>query len=91
VIRLSPDAQDHVDRLIAHYEARGRLRAAENLLYALDRAKERIGAAPGVGLDAPRPYPELRRSGRYWIAYNLTSPPVIAGVFYVTADIPNRV
>jgi hypothetical protein len=48
-----------------------------------------------AGLPSPRPYPALARPGRrwiieghYWIAYSLTSPPVISGVFYVTADIP---
>jgi plasmid stabilization system protein ParE len=67
------------------------------LLRALERAKERIAGTPEAGLPAPRPYPSLARHGRRWIiegnyciAYNLSSPPVIAGVFYVTADIPRR-
>jgi hypothetical protein len=28
--------------------------------------------------------------GTYWISYSLTTPPVISGVFYAMADIPNR-
>jgi plasmid stabilization system protein ParE len=97
VIALSPEAETHVDRLIAYYEAKERRQAAVNLLHAPERAKERIAAAPEAGVPAPRPYPSLARpgrrwiiEGRYWIAYSLTSPPVISGVFFVTADIPNR-
>ena len=78
-----------MDRLIAHYEERQRVAAAVNLLNALEKAKERIARAPEAGLDAPRPYPALKRhgrrwiiEGRYWISYNLTTPPVISGVFY---------
>lgn len=98
MIALSPEAEAQVDRLIAYYEDRQRRQAAVNLLRALERAKERIGAAPEAGLPAPRPYPSLARhgrrwiiGGRYWISYSLTSPPVISGVFFVTADIPTRV
>ena len=87
-----------MDRLIAHYEERQRVAAAVNLLNALEKAKERIARAPEAGLDAPRPYPALKRhgrrwiiEGRYWISYNLTTPPVISGVFYVTANIPGRI
>jgi len=49
-------------------------------------------------LIAPRPYPALAKPGRrwiiehsYWISYSLTAPPVISGVFYAMADIPNRI
>jgi plasmid stabilization system protein ParE len=97
VIGLSPEAETHVDRLIAHYEAKGRVGAATNLLKALERAKLRIARTPEAGLEAPRPYPGLKRhgrrwiiEGRYWISYSLTKPAVISGVFCVTADIPNR-
>lgn len=98
MIALSPEAERHVDRLIAHYEEKSRLEAAINLLEALERAKERIARTPDAGLDAPRPYPTLKRigrrwiiEGRYWISYSLTTPPIISGVYYVTADIPNRI
>lgn len=98
MIALSREAEAHVDRLIAHYEAKGRIEAAINLLNALERAKLRIANVPDVGLEAPRPYPGLKRlgrrwiiEGRYWISYSLTVPPVISGVFYVTANIPKRV
>jgi plasmid stabilization system protein ParE len=98
VIALTPEAEAQVDRLIQHYEAKERLQAAVNLLHALERAKERIASAPEAGLAAPRPYPSLKRlgrrwiiEGRYWISYSLTTPPVISGVFYATADIPSRI
>jgi plasmid stabilization system protein ParE len=98
VIALSPEAAEHVDRLIQHYEAKGRLEAAINLLHALDRAKRRIADTPEAGMYAPRAYPSLKRlgrrwiiEGRSWISYSLTSPPIISGVYYVTADIPRRV
>ncbi len=97
MIRLSPEAESQVDALIEHFEAKGRLQAAVNLLSALERAKIRIATAPDAGLAAPRPYPALARNGRrwiiegsYWIAYLLSSPPVISGIFYATADIPRR-
>jgi plasmid stabilization system protein ParE len=98
VIALSLEAEEQVDRLIAHYEGKERPSAAVNLLDALERAKQRIGRSPEAGLEAPRPYPALKRygrrwllEGRYWISDSLTTPPVISGVFYVTSDIPNRI
>ena len=97
MIRLSPEAEAQVDRLIEHYETLGRLPAAENLLQALERAKERIAAAPNAGLTAPRPYPRLTQprrlwinSGRYWIAYRADPTPLIIGIFFETANIPGR-
>jgi plasmid stabilization system protein ParE len=84
--------------LIAHYEALGRVEASINLLNAFERAKARILDKPESGLPAPRPYPALTKAGRrwivegsYWISYSLTTPPVISGVFYAMADIPNRI
>jgi hypothetical protein len=63
----------------------------------LEESQAEIAEAPEAGLAAPRPYPELKRAGRrwiregsYWISYSLTDPPVISGVFYVTANIPKR-
>ena len=98
MIALSPEAEAPVDRLVEYFEAKERLQAAVNLLQALERAKERIAAAQEAGLAALRPYPSLKRLGRrwiierrHWISYSLTTPPVIAGVFSVTADIPNRI
>ena len=98
MIAVSPEAEAHIDRLIAYYEEKGRIAAAVILLRALERAKVRIDSAPEAGLEAPRPYPALKRhgrrwviEGRYWISYSLTKPPVISGVFYAIADIPNRV
>lgn len=98
MIPLSPEAERQVDALIAYYEAKGRQQVSINLLRALERARDRIAERPEAGLEAPRPYPSLKRDGRrwtiegrYWIAYSLTGPPVISGVIYVTADIPNRI
>ncbi|MGO9537635.1 MAG: type II toxin-antitoxin system RelE/ParE family toxin [Limisphaerales bacterium] len=97
MIALSPEAEAQLDALIAHYEALGRIQASINLLNALERAKARISETPEAGIPAPRPYPALAKAGRrwiiegsYWICYSLTTPPVISGVFYAMADIPNR-
>jgi plasmid stabilization system protein ParE len=97
MIALSPEAEAQLDALIAHYEAMDRLEASINLLEALERAVSRISADPESGLPAPRPYPALAKAGRrwivegsYWISYSLTTPPVISGVYYAMADIPNR-
>jgi len=94
VISLSPEAEAQVDRLIAYSEEKARHAAAINLLDALERAKQRIAQNPESGLAAPRPYPTLSRhgrrwiiEGRYWISCSLTTPPVISGVFFATADI----
>jgi plasmid stabilization system protein ParE len=98
MIALSPEAEAQLDALIAHYEALDRIEASLKLLEALERAIARISADPEAGLPAPRPYPALAKPGRrwivegsYWIAYTLTNPPVISGVFYAMADIPRRV
>jgi plasmid stabilization system protein ParE len=97
LIRLTREAAAQVDALLAHYERTGRLKAAENLIEALERGKARIEAAPDAGLPAPRPYPTLRQPGRlwiierpYWFAYR-PSPPLIVGVYYATSDLPRRV
>jgi len=97
MIALSPEAEAQLDALIAHYEALGRLEASINLLDALERARLRISEKPEASLPAPRAYPSLAKAGRrwviegtYWISYGLTTPPIISGVFYAMADIPNR-
>jgi plasmid stabilization system protein ParE len=97
MIALSPEAEAQLDALIAHYEALGRIEASINLLNALEGAKARISETPEAGLPAPRPYPSLAKAGRrwiiegtYWISYSLTTPPVISGVFFAMADLPNR-
>jgi len=98
VIALSRQAEARVDQLIEHYESLQRLEAAVNLLKALERASTRIVTSPEAGLLAPRPYPALKRlgrrwilEGRYWISYSSAPPQVISGVFYASADIPNRI
>lgn len=97
MIPLSPEAERQLDDLLRHYEALGRLEAAERLYQALERANRRILLTPDAGLHAPRPYPAAQRfgfrwikEGRYWIAYIRGSDPVIVGVFYDMADIPGR-
>ena len=49
MIALTLEAETHVDRLISHYEAKGRIAAAVNLLNAIERAKLRIAMAPEAG------------------------------------------
>ena len=97
MIALSPEAEAQLDALIAHYEALGRVEPSINLLKALERARTLISERPEAGLPAPRPYPDLAKAGRrwiiegnYWIAYSITMPPIISGVFYAMSDIPNR-
>jgi len=69
----------------------------EQLAISLAEASLIITNAPSRGLPAPHPYPDLAalelswlKRGRYWIAYDPTVP-TIAGVFFETDDIPNRV
>ena len=98
MIRYSARAIDQIDALRLHYIKKVRLEAAMALDRALEQAEQAIGLQPEAGLSAPRPYPDLARpglawfkAGRYWITYSLTTPPVILGVFYETANIPRRV
>jgi plasmid stabilization system protein ParE len=98
LIDYTDEALEHVRDLRRHYESWDRAAAIRSLMRALAEAEARIELTPGVGLPAPRPYPQVARpgrawikSGRYWIVYTTTtSPPVIAGVFYDAADIPRR-
>jgi plasmid stabilization system protein ParE len=94
-VRFSREAIAQVEILRRHYLAKGRPKAARNLTIALRTAMRQIVA--GQSLSAPRPYPDLARdgeawthAGRYWIAYTTAKSPVILGVFYDAADIPNR-
>jgi len=86
-----------VRALQRHYEELGRPAASRGLATALESAWDAIAANPSGSLPAPRPYPQLAqpgerwiKSGRYWIVYSETPPPVIAGVFFKTSDIPGR-
>ena len=72
-------------------------RRCGRFLAAFAEAEQKIERNPAGGLIAPRPYPGVARpdrawvkAGRYWINYRTTLPPVIVGVFFDTADIPNR-
>lgn len=96
MIALTPEAS-------ARLEARDRFtiekrqpQAIRNLGHALAEASLIILNAPERGIRAPRPCPELAalaflrlKRGRYRIAYDRAAP-VIAGVFFETDDIPNR-
>ena len=97
MIDYAPQATRQIAELRHYFEDRERINAIEALDAALDVAERRIANNPLIGLTAPRPYPQVARpgrlwtkAGRYWIAYNPTQPPIIVGVFYETADIPNR-
>ena len=97
MIDYTDEALQHVRALHRHYDALDRDTAIRSLMRSLADAEARIERTPGAGLPAPRPYPQLARpgrawikSGRYWIVYATTTPPIIAGVFYDAADIPGR-
>ena len=96
MIGLTARAERQFRELREHYEDLGRPEATRGLITALEEASCKIEKSPAMGLAAPRPYPHLARpdrlwikAGRYWIAYEPTTP-VIVGVFYETVNIPGR-
>ena len=96
MIALTPEASAQVEALERFYIEKERPQALRNLGHALAEASLIILNAPERGLPAPRPYPELSalalswlKRGRYWIAYDPAGP-IIAGVFFDTDDIPDR-
>lgn len=99
MIPLSPEAEAQLDALRVFYEERDRLEATRRLIMAVEEAAERIERDPESGLPAPTPYPSLAalgflwiKAGAYWIAYHdAGAGPVIGGIFYERADIPNRI
>ena len=98
MIPLSAAAEAALGALTQHYAALGRDRAIDRLVESVETACARYEAGRGLFFDAPRPYPDLAdlgfrwaKQGPYWIAFDDTGKgPVVAGVFYETADIPNR-
>lgn len=91
------EARRQIESLGAFYREKGRPDALLNLLDALEKAEALIDHNPTAGLAAPRPYPRLRREGRfwikvgtYWIAYVIRPSRVIIAVFHDRADIPGR-
>jgi hypothetical protein len=67
------------------------------LIAAIEEASRKIEQNPSTGLAAPRPYPKLVRpdrawikAGRYSMTYSATTPPVIVGIVFETANIPHR-
>ena len=67
VIQLSPEAEVHLDGLLAYYERLQRPEAARNLLAALERVGAKLERAAVEGLAAPRPYPTLAQLGFRWV------------------------
>lgn len=97
MIALTFEAAAQVAALEQFYVDRQRAAALRNLGYALAEASLIILNAPERGTRAPSPYPSLEafrlswiKRGRYWIAYDALIP-IIAGVFFDTDDIPNRI
>jgi hypothetical protein len=98
LIELTREALRQFDGLRAHYRKKRYIEALRNLRAAVVMAADTIERDLLVGLPAPPAYPEVARPGQswvqvgsYWFRYSRTKPPVITGIFYVTADIPNRV
>ncbi|MEJ0045674.1 MAG: hypothetical protein WDN04_05800 [Rhodospirillales bacterium] len=98
MIRLSRTARAQVSSLTSHYRNLDRPEAVRNLRNTIAKAAERIEAQRGPFFPAPRPYPNLTRTGwlwlkegPYWIAYGTdTAGPIIHALFHEAADIPNR-
>jgi plasmid stabilization system protein ParE len=98
VIRLSRRARVQIADLANHYAALDRPEAVRNLRTIVARVAERIEAQRGPFFAAPRPYPNLTRSGwfwlkegPYWIAYvSRPAGAVIQVFFHEAADIPGR-
>jgi plasmid stabilization system protein ParE len=98
LIEFTPEAERQVDELRSFYIRKLRSDALRNFLASLRAAVDQIERHPNEGKSAPRPYPDLIipgrvwvKSGRYWVAYSTTKPPVIVGVFFETSDIPSLV
>lgn len=96
MIALTPEASAQLSALELFHIEKERPQALRSLGYALAEASLIILNAPERGMAAPRPYPELSafgflwiKRGRYWIAYDPDGP-IIAGVFFDTDDIPDR-
>ena len=76
MIRYTDEALEQVRALRRHYETLARDAAIRALDRALADSEAKIERAPGAGMPAPRPYPQLAqqgwvwiKSGRYWVAY----------------------
>ena len=98
MIPFTRRAEQQLAELRDHYEALDRIEAILNLLAAVQEASDAIERNPAAGYPAPRPYPQLARSGwawvktrRYWVAYSTAPALVITAVFYESANIPGRV
>ncbi len=96
LVSLSRDTRGKVRRLAAAYDRLDRPDALKRLRQTIVSARQSVTADPLGELDAPRPYPELARSGQrwrkiwhYWIV-NQVSPPVIIGIFHDSEDIPGN-
>jgi hypothetical protein len=97
VIALFPEASVQLAALERFYIGKQRPQALRKLNHSLAEASLIIVNSPDRGLPAPLPYPGLvslglswLKRGRYWVAYDPIIP-IIAGIFFETDDIPNRV
>ena len=97
MIRLSATARQQVRELTAHYRKSRRPEAIRNLITAVEVARQRLEAGPRRPREYPATYRELAlpgrawlKEGRYWFAYEVSDPPVIAAVFWDAADLLRR-
>jgi len=67
LIGYTGETLEQVRALRHHYETLARDAAIKALDRALADCEAKIERAPGVGLPAPRPYPQLARPGWAWI------------------------
>jgi plasmid stabilization system protein ParE len=98
LIEFTPRARGQFRKLVRHYEDLNRPEATYGLVLAVEAAWRSFVENPSAALSAPRPYPNLARSGRawikagrYWVSFSTLGRPVIVAVFFDTADIPGRV
>jgi hypothetical protein len=97
LIDYTPTARRHVSELILHFRRKRRPEAIRNLLAALMKVEAAIENGSGRPREFPATYRNLARPGRswrkeaiYWIAYDVTDPPIIVAVFWEGADLARR-
>ena len=90
MVRQTAYARAQLDALLVAYLTKGRYRAYEKLLDAIEQAAAAIAANPTGGLMHPSPYPGLGRwrlrwikKHRYWFAWSMRrGDPVVTNVFF---------
>ena len=99
MVRITATAKAQLEALEDHYAKLGRDQAVIHMTAAVAGAVRRIEVQAGPFWPAPRPYPDLAMYGwrwlkeaRYWIAFADTPDgDTITGVFFETANIPDRI